>query len=47
VFPGKRYEEWTLTDPAGWSVAGIRPLRDEIEARVLNLLAELAVPVGV
>lgn len=47
VFPGKRYEEWTLTDPAGWTVAGIRPLRDEIEARVLNLLAELAVPVAV
>lgn len=47
VFPGKRYEEWTLTDPAGWNVEDIRPLRDEIEARVVNLLAELSLPVGV
>jgi arsenate reductase len=47
VFPGKRYEEWTLTDPAGWNVEDIRPLRDEIEARVVKLLAELSLPVGV
>ena len=44
VFPGKRYEEWTLPDPAGWTPEGVRPVRDEIEARVLNLLAELGVP---
>ena len=43
VLPGKRYEEWTLADPAGWDVEGIRPLRDEIESRVLKLLEELNV----
>ena len=44
VFPGKRYEEWTLADPAGWTLDGVRPIRDEIEKRVLNLLDELEVP---
>ena len=44
VFPGKRYEEWTLQDPAGWDEEGVRPVRDEIEARVLHLLGELGVP---
>ncbi len=44
VFPGKRYEEWTLPDPAGWNPDGVRPVRDEIEAHVLTLLAELGVP---
>jgi protein-tyrosine-phosphatase len=44
IFPGKRYEEWTLPDPAGWTPDGMRPVRDEIERRVLNLLAELGVP---
>jgi protein-tyrosine-phosphatase len=44
VFPGKRYEEWVLDDPAGWDVAGVRPIRDEIERRVRNLLAELELP---
>jgi arsenate reductase len=44
VFPGKRYEEWVLDDPAGWDVPGIRPVRDEIERRVLTLLDELGVP---
>jgi protein-tyrosine-phosphatase len=43
VFPGKRYEEWALPDPAGWDVAVIRPIRDEIERRVLGLLDELGV----
>lgn len=47
VFPGKRYEEWTLADPAGQDVAAIRPIRDDIERRVLNLLAELEVPARV
>ncbi len=37
VFPGKRYEEWTLDDPAGLEVADVRPIRDEIERRVLVL----------
>lgn len=41
IFPGKRYEEWVLDDPAGWDVAGVRPVRDEIERRVRNLLSEL------
>ena len=41
IFPSKRYEEWTLGDPAGLDVADVRPIRDEIERRVLNLLAEL------
>lgn len=44
VFPGKRYEEWVLDDPAGKAVADIRPVRDEIERRVLTLLDELGVP---
>jgi protein-tyrosine-phosphatase len=44
VFPGKRYEDWVLEDPAGWSVEGVRPIRDEIARRVLALLDELGVP---
>jgi arsenate reductase len=44
-FPGKRYEEWTLDDPAGLDVSAVRPVRDEIERRVLALLAELDVTV--
>jgi arsenate reductase (thioredoxin) len=44
VFPAKRYEEWTLEDPAGQGVAAVRPIRDEIERRVRALLAELEVP---
>jgi arsenate reductase (thioredoxin) len=46
VFPGKRYEEWTLDDPAGLEVTDVRPIRDEIERRVLHLLDELGVPAG-
>lgn len=45
VFPGKRYENWNLPDPAGQSTEATRPIRDDIEARVRQLLAELAVPV--
>ncbi|MGI8627816.1 MAG: arsenate reductase ArsC [Geodermatophilaceae bacterium] len=45
IFPGKRYEEWVLDDPAGLDAAGVRPVRDEIERRVRALLAELEVPV--
>jgi len=44
IFPGKRYEEWSLPDPAGWTTEGVRPVRDAIEQRVLGLLAELGVP---
>lgn len=46
IFPGKRYENWELTDPAGQSTDAVRPIRDEIEQRVRGLLAELQVPVG-
>ena len=46
VFPGKRYEDWQLDDPAGRSVDDIRPIRDEIGERVRGLLAGLEVPVG-
>ena len=42
-FPGKRYENWDLPDPAGQSVDAVRPIRDEIERRVRALLAELEV----
>jgi arsenate reductase len=41
VFPGKRYLDWALPDPAGLGVAEVRPVRDEIDARVRALLAEL------
>jgi protein-tyrosine-phosphatase len=41
VFPGKRYEEWVLDDPAGLGLEAVRPIRDEIERRVRALLAEL------
>ena len=44
VFPGKRYLDWALDDPAGRSVEETRPVRDEIERRVRGLLAELGVP---
>ena len=42
-YPGKRYEDWVLDDPAGQGIAAVRPIRDEIRARVLNLLTELGV----
>jgi arsenate reductase len=46
VFPGKRYEDWTLTDPAGLDVDSVRPIRYDIKARVEFLLASLGVLVG-
>jgi arsenate reductase len=45
VFPGKRYLDWTLPDPAGRGVDAVRPIRDEIEQRVRGLLVELGVSV--
>ena len=42
-FPGKRYLDWVLEDPAGQGIAAVRPIRDEIHGRVLTLLAELGV----
>ncbi len=47
VFPGRRYEEWVLDDPAGKSIDDVRPVRDEIERRVRVLLAEITVPAPV
>ena len=46
VYPGKRYADWALADPAGQGVASVRPIRDDIEQRVRALLAELDVPAG-
>ena len=40
-YPGKRYLDWKLDDPAGQGVESVRPIRDEIEQRILNLLSEL------
>jgi len=44
VFPGKKYLDWELDDPAGKNVEDVRPVRDEIERRVRHLLDELGVP---
>ncbi len=41
IFPGKRYLDWQLEDPAGKGVESVRPIRDEIEGRVRALVAEL------
>ncbi|GAB3077896.1 MULTISPECIES: arsenate reductase ArsC [unclassified Phycicoccus] len=43
IFPGKRYEDWTLEDPAGQGVDAVRPIRDDIRRRVVQLLSELGV----
>ncbi|MFF4520234.1 arsenate reductase ArsC [Streptomyces bluensis] len=42
VFPGKRYLDWELQDPAGQGVAAVRPIRDEIEKRIRGLIDEIA-----
>jgi protein-tyrosine-phosphatase len=41
VYPGKRYLDWDLPDPAGLTVEQVRPIRDEISARVRELISEL------
>jgi len=41
IFPGKRYEEWELEDPAGQDIDSVRPIRDEIKGRIQALLAEI------
>jgi len=41
IFPGKRYEDWELEDPAGQGVAAVRPIRDEIRSRIEDLIASL------
>ena len=42
IFPGKRYEDWELTDPAGRGIEDVRPIRDDIKVRIQALLAEIA-----
>ena len=46
LYPGKRYEDWELDDPAGQGVEAVRPIRDEIEGRVRDLLDRLGVRPG-
>lgn len=41
IFPGKRYEDWELEDPAGQGIEAVRPIRDDIRARVETLISEL------
>ncbi len=41
-FPGKRYEDWVLEDPAGQGVDSVRPIRDEIRRRIEELIADIA-----
>jgi arsenate reductase (thioredoxin) len=43
IFPGKRYEDWVLEDPAGQGIESVRPIRDAIRGRILTLLDELGV----
>lgn len=44
-YPGVRYEDWELDDPAGQGIEAVRPIRDEIRGRVVGLLDSLGVPV--
>ncbi|MBE1584049.1 arsenate reductase ArsC [Nonomuraea angiospora] len=46
IFPGKRYEDWKLDDPAGQGIAAVRPIRDEIEIRIRALVGELLPDAG-
>jgi arsenate reductase (thioredoxin) len=46
IYPGKRYEDWDLPDPAGLDLEAVRPIRDEINRRVQQLLAELVATPG-
>jgi len=41
IYPGKRYEDWVLADPADQDIEAVRAIRDEIDARVQKLIAEL------
>ncbi len=43
-YPGKRYEDWVLEDPAGQGIESVRVIRDEIKARIESLLSELLEP---
>jgi protein-tyrosine-phosphatase len=42
VYPGKRYEDWKLEDPAGQGVDAVRPIRDDIRRRIEELIAEIS-----
>ncbi|QCR19177.1 arsenate reductase ArsC [Agrococcus sp. SGAir0287] len=42
IFPGKRYEDWELDDPAGQGIEDVRPIRDEIRGRIASLIEEIA-----
>ena len=44
IFPGKRYEDWVLDDPAGQGLEAVRLIRDDIRRRIVKLLNELGVP---
>lgn len=44
IYPGKRYEDWVLADPAGKGVESVRPIRDEIKQRVQELVDQLTSP---
>ncbi|WP_406831194.1 arsenate reductase ArsC [Pedococcus sp. KACC 23699] len=46
IYPGKRYEDWDLEDPAGQGLEAVRPIRDEIRRRIQGLLDELGVPLA-
>jgi arsenate reductase len=46
VFPGKRYEDWPLEDPAGKDLPTVRAIVDDVDARVRHLLAELNIPLA-
>ena len=41
IFPGKRYEDWELEDPAGQGIESVRPIRDDIKRRIEGLLSEI------
>jgi protein-tyrosine-phosphatase len=41
IFPGKRYEDWELDDPAGQAIEAVRPIRDEIKSRIQALISEV------
>ncbi len=41
IFPGKRYEDWELDDPAGQGIDAVRPIRDDIRSRIERLLSEI------
>jgi arsenate reductase len=46
IFPGKRYEDWELVDPAGKGIDEVRPIRDDIKHRIEALLSEILPPEG-